>query len=179
MHGNTPVWVDFRFVRDQPLQYGMALPHRPRLYVIHNTHLPTQYYIGSTGNLHDRFQPRLAACNEVGLTQNDLTHIHVYTIEIWCRLDGQGPEQPSQGPGNEGRVVWRSLLIDVEHILIRTFLQGFGCQLRNTGKTGPYQHVVAIQGPLCWQLHDQAGIGVLGGHAFHQRWYQLAEWETL
>jgi hypothetical protein len=181
MHAvTTPIWVEFRFVANQPLQYDMYLPQEAGLYVIYSNHAPNgqQYYIGPTDNLYMRFQPRFAVCHDLGLAPGDLTHIRVYTIEVWICFQGQAQERPNIGPSNEGRVLWRSGMIDVEHLLIRTFMQGFGCQLRNAQKTDPFQHVLPTNAPLLWTLDDRAGIGVIHGHSLDNQGFGLMVHQT-
>lgn len=113
-------------------QYGRvvlspALPATGRLYVAWSKYHLKQAYVGTSGNVQQRFDHRVAALNEAGVVPTTLKDNFVYTVRIV--LNGQPVT-----PDDTGKAGPMGSEIDVEHLLIRMYFKWYGIGLRNTQK---------------------------------------------
>jgi hypothetical protein len=192
MHGmprQLTTRLEFRFVANQTLQYhddgtvGVTpdLTESARMYIIHNPRSPRPYYIGTgasrvggDGNLRRRLQDHFEACYELGFSLDEVTHIRIFTIEVVV------DDRWSETPDLLGRVpVWTlGEMINVQHLLIRTFAVRFRVLVRNmTDAPGSFQNRDLGERRLRWQLTDRVGVGFINGHQVHGRTFELAPGE--
>jgi len=135
------------------LIYVPAIPSRAGLYIIdHNG-----FYIGTSRDLKERFQARLAALWELGVDPPppDEMNIELYRIEVGGT---------STAPDDNGRCeinvqtgpMWVRTIIDVEHLLIRIFTEDFNQNIRNSEK---WQNLFYNPFPdaLVWSVADGSG----------------------
>jgi len=151
-----PINVTFSYVSMHTLQNAGGLvnanppiPHADRLYVIYNTSTIRPVYVGSAANGQARFNPRQIASREMGLSQNDLNPIWIFIVQVF--LNGVGKH-----PGNDGIVVGGGHAVDVEHLLIRTYIGHYNWNVRNINKTGMFNNFYNTV--LNWTLVNNAGI---------------------
>lgn len=101
-----------------------------RLYIIKRE--PTSYgeesyYIGTTGNFQQRFNQRCQILNELGVLEDNLENITVYSVLV--QVNNQGYQ-----PNNSGEIKLNSISFDAEHLLIRIYCISLNKGLRNTEK---------------------------------------------
>ena len=106
------------------------------LYVITNSGSPTSAYVGVAQNAVHRFAPRLEALRECGIGPGEVAKTRVMIFKV--RLNGT-----LKNIGQYGDVG----ATDVEHLLIRSFMNCGGWNVRNIQKTTPFM-TVAIAGSL-------------------------------
>jgi hypothetical protein len=105
-----------------------ALEPVGRLYVIHNATTSRRAYIGTAGNLQQRFTDRIAAIREWGFNNAAILPITIHAYRV--TVDGHARQ-----PNNLGFAGG----IDVEHLLIRLHLTQ-GIPIRNYNKVFPYNN---------------------------------------
>jgi hypothetical protein len=132
-----------------------ALPAQSRLYVIHNATTNRPVYVGTANNVQNRFGCRLEASRELGFGNDELTPITVMVVQI---LVGG----VASTPGDSGI----SSNIDVEALLIRTYLQHLQWNVRNIQKVTPFTNGTGTV--LQWSLVNGCGIANFGGHYTYQ-----------
>ena len=91
-----------------------------------------------------------SALREVGFDQPTVAQALIMVIQI--QVNGANAT-----PGNDGI----SGGIDVEHLLIRTYIRHIGVNVRNIQKVGPFQNSTGEL--LRWSLVNNAGIDGFGG----------------
>ena len=125
------------------------IPAANRLYVIQNTTTLRGFYIGTAANVSGRFTARFTASRELGFGQNEVGVIQVFTVNVLTN----GASTP---PGDNG-VTWGPPAIDVEHLLIRTYVSGLNQGVRNLNKIAQFPNYLGVA--LNLSLVDNAGIG--------------------
>jgi len=143
--------VNFNYLKQYALinnngliQTVPALPSSSRLYVIYNNSTNRPYYIGTAVSLKNRFSPRLEVIREMGFDQNCLDEILIFEIQI--EVDGK-----FRTPGDDGIAGG----IDVEHLLIRTYINSLNENVRNIQKVTPFINNTGTL--LSWNLLNSAG----------------------
>ncbi|MEM9556022.1 MAG: hypothetical protein AAGC60_17330 [Acidobacteriota bacterium] len=112
---------------DGLVTWSPAFPRLSRLYVIHNSATARRYYIGTTKDLKERFDPRAAACRELGFAAaNSMNGVTAIRVQMSLKADGKQDYQ-NKTPGDNGMVG----PFDAEHLLIRTFVSRENRNLRN------------------------------------------------
>jgi hypothetical protein len=161
----TAINLTFSYVTTHTLQYNNnqvtanpAIPSSNGLYVILNNSTNRWIYVGTASNILQRFNQRFQVCVELGLGQNDVANIRIYTIQIYTN-------QQLTPPGNNGRTTNTFQSIDVEHLLIRTYMSGFHQAVRNTGKIGQFFNHQGVA--ISWSLVDNGGTGIGGPFGFN------------
>lgn len=127
-----------------------ALPNRSRLYVIFNDSTNRTVYVGTAESVQDRFKDRIDAVQHLGFSQSQLDAIFIAVIHI--TFDGKNTP-----PHDDGKAQG----VDVEHLLIRTYITPLGCLVRNTLKTEQFLNKSGQT--LTWELKNSAGIANFGG----------------
>jgi hypothetical protein len=161
----TAIDLRFAYTTTHTLQYNNgqvtanpAIPPSNGLYVILNNSTNRSVYVGTASNILQRFSQRFQVCVELGLGQNDVASVRIYTIQIYTN-------QQLTPPGNNGRTTNTYQSIDVEHLLIRTYISGFNRAVRNTGKIGQFFNHQGVT--INWSLVDNGGTGIGGPFAFN------------
>lgn len=157
-----PILINYNYVSIHTINYNngninavYALPQASRLYVIVNGTTGHPVYIGTADNVQNRFTPRLEAMRELGFNQNALNPIQVLVIQT--QVNGVNTT-----PGNTGIAGG----IDVEHLLIRTYMGHLNLPVRNIQKTAAFQNASGQR--IDWTLTNNAGIVNFGGpYAYH------------
>jgi hypothetical protein len=160
MHGvPRPIYainLTFDYVSRHTLQYNNpdvsaipAIPAVNRLYVIENHLTHRWFYIGTAADVASRFTGRFTACRELGFGQNEVGATQVYIVNVLTN----GASTP---PGDNGRT-WGPPAIDVEHLLIRTYVSGLHQNVRNINKIAPFPNYQGVA--LNVALVDHAGLG--------------------
>lgn len=140
------------------LVYQPAIPKAARLYCYDNG---DTCYIGTSENVQQRCDGRLAALWEAGVRGNQLvdTTVDIYQIVI----DGKAapPDDLGRSVAKKGGQVPMNTEVDVEQLLIRIFVsEGMERKLRNTTKwRNPFDNPFAAK--LQWFLVDPDGIAVI------------------
>lgn len=124
----------------------------PRLYVIYNDATNRPFYIGTAQNLTARFAPRNEALREVGFDHATVANAIIWSVQI--QVDGV-----NRPPDNAGR----SMGIDVEHLLIRTYISHIDA-VRNIQKVAQFTNTSGQR--LDWSLVNNAGIANFGVHNY-------------
>jgi hypothetical protein len=152
-----PINIDFNYnvtnnivINNGLVTANPAINQASRLYVIHNPATNRPIYVGTAANLQDRFDPRLRAMREMGFSQVELNNILVMEVQI--QVDGV-----NRTPGDNGVAGG----VDVEHLLIRTYIQNIGVNVRNIQKTAEFNNNTGQQ--INWTLNNNAGIQNFGG----------------
>lgn len=130
------------------ISYSPALREDSRLYIIHNPKAARQFYIGTSVNVKQRFEGRLDALRDCGL-QNMLSEIVIVTVQIkintkFCPPGTRGISMDKNSNTN----------IDVEHILIRSYIKNFGL-VNNTNKVGPFSNKLGQAINCTFSVHDK------------------------
>src|SRR5262249_46841852 len=153
---NPVINLRFSYVSQHILQYANnlvnanpVLPAANRLYVIQNQQTNRWFYIGTAANVSNRFTARWTACRDMGFGQNEVNGIRVFTIDVFTN-------NVSTPPGDNG-VTWGPPALDVEHLLIRTYMSGLNATVRNLNKTQNFPNYQGVA--LNVTLVDNAGIG--------------------
>ena len=100
-----------------------ALTTQGRLYVVWSNVHQRPAYIGTSANVQQRFDVRLGAVNNLGVPPEALQDNFVFTVRI--NINGNSYTPDDQGIANG---------VDVEHLLIRVYINHYGIALRNTTK---------------------------------------------
>ncbi|MGH1384418.1 hypothetical protein [Kordia sp.] len=152
-----PINIDFNYnftnsivINDGLVTANPAIHQASRLYVIHNPATNRPVYVGTSANLRDRFILRLEIIREMGFSQVELNNIIVMEVQI--QIDGV-----NRTPGEDGVAGG----IDVEHLLIRTYIQNIGLNVRNIQKTAVFNNNTGEQ--INWTLNNNADIEGFGG----------------
>lgn len=140
-----PLNVEFRYVSTHGLRKNggivscvPALTHESRLYVISNAAANNRrYYIGTAANLQHRFAVRLEAAREFGFRNIELNNVSIAEVRILINGSGRPPH-------NTGVSNHQGYFVDVEHILIRQYLN-LGWSVRNVMKVLNYTNNVGTQ----------------------------------
>lgn len=150
-----PTRIDFNYVSVHRVRnnHGLvealpALPQDRRLYVIYNNSTNRPFYIGTAANIQDRFEPRFAAMREMGMNQVALDEILIMVVQI--QVDGVNTPPVAGVSGG----------IDVEHLLIATYIGGLNFNVRNIQKVGTFTNNTG--GVLDWHLNNVVGIPNFG-----------------
>ncbi len=130
-----------------------ALTTSARLYVIHNETTNYKVYVGTATDVKDRFKGRIDVCRELGFSQEQMDAISFFVVQI--KIDDT-PAPPDKYGWSGG--------IDVERLLIRTYMQKIGWSVRNSVKTEQFQN--GTGGTLQWELVNNAGIINFGTHNY-------------
>ena len=101
-----------------------ALTSGARLYVIQNDSTDYKIYVGTAFNVSDRFDPRTTACRELGFSQIQMDPVWIFVVQILIN-DKSAP------PGDNGVSSGDGYTVDVEQLLIRTYLQELKLSVRN------------------------------------------------
>jgi hypothetical protein len=133
-----------------------ALGSGSRLYVIQNDSTDFKIYVGTALHLDDRFDPRVTACRELGFSQIQMDPVWIFAVQVLI------DDKPAP-PGDKGISSGGGWDIDVEWLLIRTYLQELKLSVRNINKIGPFYN--GTGGPILWDLVDNAALG-FGRHAY-------------
>jgi hypothetical protein len=133
-----------------------ALINQGRLYVIHNPSTQRHYYIGTANDLQARFAERMQICREMGFTNlGQLDQITIFVIRLV--INNQAVQPDNQGMAQA---------IDVEALLIRTYISRVGVPVRNVHKSN--QPFVNTTGqPIHWRLINNAQIQNFGQHNYN------------
>jgi hypothetical protein len=127
-----------------------ALTTSKRLYVIHNETTNNKVYVGTATDVQDRFKGRIDVCRELGFSPEQMDPISFFVVQI--KIDDT-PAPPDQ--------YGHSLGIDVEHLLVRTYMQKIGWSVRNVVKTSTFLNPTGTE--LKWELVNGANITGFGG----------------
>ncbi len=127
-----------------------ALPGQSRLYVIYNGSTNRPVYVGTASNVQNRFAGRLEVCRELGFSDDQLGPISVMVVQI---LVNGAPATPGD--------IGISAGIDVEALLIRTYLMHLQWNVRNIQKVTPFTNGTGTV--LQWTLTNACGIPNFGG----------------
>ncbi len=131
-----------------------ALTTSSRLYVIYNATTTHPVYVGTSDDVQNRFGNRIDVCRELGYSQAQMDPISIFVVQI--KIDGT-PMTPGQYGVSGG--------IDVEHLLIRTYLRQVNVNVRNAVKLGIFTN--STGGKLSWNLENNAGIANFGTHNYY------------
>jgi hypothetical protein len=134
-----------------------ALTNGSRLYVIQNDSTTHNIYVGTALHVNDRFGPRATVCRELGFSQIDMDDIKIFVVQI--SIDGVAAT-----PGDTGVSTAAGYSIDVEWLLIRTYVEELHLSVRNINKLSQFHNGLATR--INWNLVDNAGIG-FGGHNYY------------
>lgn len=132
-----------------------ALPTSSRIYVVQNLTTAYKYYIGTAANVRDRFTERLIACRVWGFDQGEADAITIWVFQIVTKVGARGAEVYAT-PGNTGVSTTAAGDVDVEWLLVRTFTEELGKNVRNVTKTGPFLNPFGGY-DLVWTI-DKNGI---------------------
>ncbi len=124
-----------------------AIPRAGRLYVILNNSTARTVYVGTSSDVKARFVSRLQVIREMGFDVGSPT-IFIVQIQINTVYTQPGDDGIADG-------------IDVEHLLIRTYVKLLGLNVRNVTKWGVFRNTTTDK--LIWSLNNQAGITDFGG----------------
>lgn len=136
-----------------------ALPSADRLYVIYNDATNRKVYIGTSKNVQKRFDPRIEALRELGFSQATLDDVVMYIVQI--KTNGL----PSP-PGDKGEI-FSNGTIDVERLLVQTYIEIFNVSVRNVVKTEPFKNQTSQK--IRWQLVNEGNLivpDVVFGHTW-------------
>lgn|GEM_PF-3415869 len=100
-----------------------ALAAQGRLYVVWSNIHQRPAYIGTSADVQQRFNMRLGAINNLGVLPAALQDNFVFTVRV--NINGNNHVPNDQGVANG---------IDVEHLLIRVYINHYQIALRNTTK---------------------------------------------
>ncbi|GHD55351.1 hypothetical protein [Jeongeupia chitinilytica] len=100
-----------------------ALAAQGRLYVIYSGTHTRPFYIGTSGNVQQRFQNRVAAMNDAGIVAATLQNSFVFTIRVTINNINHQPNDLGIANG-----------IDVEKLLLRLYHVHYQAAFRNTAK---------------------------------------------
>jgi hypothetical protein len=129
-----------------------ALPDRARLYAIRNTSNARLFYLGTAVSVKDRFAPRWEVLREMGLDQNALNVMAVWVVHIQIN----GVNRPPNLYGVSGKP--GGVQIDVENLLIRTYVAKFGTAVRNIAK---WQNFTNDTGDILnWTIENDVNVNV-------------------
>jgi hypothetical protein len=121
-----------------------ALPQKPRLYVIVNTATAYPFYIGTAVDVQDRFDVRVKSIRDMGFSATELGTILIYVVQV--KVNGN-PSPPDKHGVSSG--------IDVEHLLIRTYIANFKVNVRNASKVNQFTNTTS--GTLSYDFTDLTG----------------------
>lgn len=136
------------YVKAQP-----ALTSSSRLYVIYNPATTHPVYVGTADDVQDRFGGRIDVCRELGFSQTEMNPILIFVVQI--KIDGT-PMTPGQYGISGG--------IDVEHLLIRTYMTQLNYNVRNVNKVSQFYNGTGSK--IEWDLVNSAGITNFGVHSY-------------
>lgn len=106
------------------IKYTPSIPREKGLYVIYNASTEKKYYIGTSSDIQKRFDSRARSVQELGFNNNEIQGIKIYIVKT--KLNGQSKLPGDQGTLENG--------LDVEWLLIRSYLQKGQVYVRNANK---------------------------------------------
>lgn len=109
------------------ISYSPAIPNVSALYVILNLSSDRYTYIGTAGSMKERFKPRASAMREMGFDQDQVGPIKIYQVKPYIHGAFANP--------GDGGVCDN---IDLEHLLIRIYLEKIKWNVRNVVKTARF-----------------------------------------
>ena len=122
-----------------------ALSNDSSLYVIYNNSTDREVYVGTAKEVKDRFKQRTEALREWGFKESQIEKIKIYVIQI--KVNGD-----SSTPGDKGVTKEN---VDVEKLLIRTYIEKRNKKVRNVDKTTAF--INRVDSRLEWELKGFEG----------------------
>lgn len=139
------------------VSYYPAIPQDARLYVIYNDSTDRHVYVGTATNVQNRFNPRIEALREFGFSEDQLKKIFIMIVQI--KIDGYNKPPDNYGKAGDNPE------IDVEHLLVRTYVEKLNVNARNIDKASK-KFKNETGGKLTWSLVNNAGIQNFGVHNY-------------
>jgi hypothetical protein len=156
MESDMPTNIEFiyktKHVIDLPdagyTKAAPALPADKRLYVIYNDSTNRHVYIGTSTDVQKRFKPRIEALREFGFSKAMLDDVVMYIVQI---KTNQAPTPPD----DKGEIFAYGV-IDVERLLVQTYIKQFNVSVRNVVKTEAFTNNTSQK--IRWQLVNEGNL---------------------
>jgi len=126
-----------------------ALIRSNRLYIIYNQSTARPLYIGIAKNLQNRFKGRLQTMREMGFNQTQLDSIYIIEVQLKLNTKARTPNYIYERKG-----------LDVEHLLIRTYVELLRIGVRNTEKISNFRNLLLEN--LSWTITNDLDINIPG-----------------
>jgi hypothetical protein len=136
-----------------------ALPADKRLYVIYNDSTNRRVYIGTSTDVKARFKPRIEALREFGFSKATLDEVVMYIVQIKTN-------QASTPPNDKGEIMSYGV-IDVERLLVQTYIKIFNVSVRNVVKTEAFKNHTSQK--ITWQLVNEGNL-IVADAVFGETW---------